>query len=141
MRARQMSLFQRTNKQSRLTISPEAASAAGKGNCFKLYLWVESGGRRTNEIRATCDDSQMAAQPTPFCSGKSPFSVWQDQREIISPKILNGTWYPSHPTPSQNFGRPLLTDPKFGEWPDKARRKLLVPPLFPLTLSWERAVK
>ena len=49
-----MSLFQRTNKQSRLT-SPEAA---GKEDCFKLYLWAESGGKGERNP----GDSQMAAR-------------------------------------------------------------------------------
>ena len=129
-----MSLFQRTNKQSRLT-SPEAA---GKEDCFKLYLWAESGGKGERNP----GDSQMAARVL------SPFSIWLMQSERILPELLklqglflHQPWCPDSPvtqsivpTPSRSLGGLFNGAYVWVNGQIRLLEETADPPLFPLTL-------
>ena len=133
-RARQMSLFQRTNKQSRLT-SPEAA---GKEDCFKLYLWVRKWGeRRTKSGRLTN-------------GGSSPFSIFHlvdaiganPTRTLNSWPTLHQPWCPDSPvtqsivsTPSLNLGGLFNGAYVWVNGQIRLLEETADPPLFPLTLS------
>ena len=113
----------------------------GKRELFQIIplgrKWREENERNPGDLRRLTNGGSTDS----FLFWKvSVFRLAGSKRDHFT-KNLERYLVPKSSHSLSEFGRPLLTDPKFGEWPDKARRKLLVPPLFPLTLSWERAVK
>ena len=134
-RARQMSLFQRTNKQSRLT-SPEAA---GKEDCFKLYLWAESEGKGERNP----GDSQMAARVLfPIfhlvdAIKANPTRTLQTSRPIPPPTVLRRVTQSIVPTPSLSLGGLFNGAYVWVNGQIRLLEETADPPLFPLTLPFE----